>query len=121
MNQRPLAVTFVAWLLIAAGLIALTVHARELVSNLESESRRLADLLIPMAGLLPVAFGAFLLLGRGWARYLAVAYMAVIVALSFVDNWQKVVIHSILLALIAFGLFRRDAGVYFEQRKAAAD
>ena len=118
MNKRPIAVTFIAWLLIAAGLFAFAVHARELVVE---RPFHLGDLWIPVVELLLSVFGAFILLGHSWARWLAVAYLAVHVAISFFDSWQKVVGHVILLALVTFCLFRPDARVYFERRKPVAN
>jgi hypothetical protein len=115
-NKRPIAVTFIAWLLIAAGLLGFGVHARELVGH----RFHFVDLWIPLVDLLPSVFGVFILLGHSWARWLAVAYMAVHVGISFFDAWQKVAVHTVLFGLIAFALFRADARVYFERPKPAA-
>lgn len=118
MNKRPIAVTFIAWLLIAAGLFGFAAHAQGLVFG---QPFHFVDLWIPIVDLLPFAFGVFILLGQGWARWLAVAYMAVHVAISFFDSWQKVAMHVVLLALITFCLFRADARLYFERRKPVAN
>ena len=118
MNKRPIAVTAIAWLLIAAGLFGSAVHLREVVF---AQPFHFRDLWIPAVDLLlPVAFGTFILLGRGWARWLAVAFIAFHVAISFFDSWQKGAIHAVLLALIAFGLFGSEARLYFERRKQMA-
>ncbi|MBO0911738.1 MAG: hypothetical protein J2P13_08095, partial [Acidobacteria bacterium] len=82
MNKRPIAVTFIAWLLIAAGLFGFSVHAAGLVGR----SFHFGSLWIPLIDLLPSAFGSFILLGHSWARWLAVAYMAAHVGISFFDS-----------------------------------
>ena len=41
--------------------------------------------------------------------------MAFHVAISFFDSISKIVVHVLLLALIAYALFRRDASAYFQQ------
>jgi hypothetical protein len=113
-NGRPVPVTIVACLLIAAGVFGFAVHFREIVSQefVHAES------LWPLAVALPaVVAGAFVLLGKNWARWLGVAWMAFHVAISFLDSWQKVAVHFLFLALIAYGLFGADAGAYF--RKSA--
>jgi len=110
-NRRPIAVTVVAWLLIAAGIFGFAVHLRELLAQ---KIVHFEDLWIPIVGFLPTAAGAFILLGRNWARWLALAWMAFHVAISFFDSLQKVAVHVLLLALIAYSLFRRDSQAYFQ-------
>ena len=112
MNKRPLAVTGFAYLLIAAGIFGAAIHVRELVSG---KVFRWEDLWVPLLGLLPAVCGLFILLGHNWARWLAVAWMAVHVAISFFDSIEKVAVHIVLLALIAYALFRHDASAYFHQ------
>ena len=110
MNQRPLPVTLIAWLLIVTGVFGGAMHIRDLVSQ---RSLHLADLGIPLASLLAAVCGVFLLRGHHWARWFAVAWMAFHVAISLFDSWQKVAVHVVLLALFAYFLFREDAKAYF--------
>ncbi len=110
-KKRPIAVTIIAWLLIVAGVFGFTVHIRELLSQ---KPFHFQDLWIPIVGFLPAAIGVFILLGRNWARWLALAWMAFHVAISFFDSLQKVAVHVLLFVLIAYSLFRRDAKAYFQ-------
>lgn len=112
MNQRPLAVTFIAWLFLAAGIFGAAFHMRELVSQ---GLFRWEDLWAPLLGLVAAVAGIFLLLGHNWARWLAVAWMAFHVVISFFDSISKIAVHAVLLALIAYALFRRDSSAYFHQ------
>ena len=116
MNKRPPAVTFIACLFIAAGIFGAAIHMRELLSQ---RLFRWEDLWAPLLGLVAAVSGIFLLLGHNWARWLAVAWMAFHVAISFFDSISKIVIHALLLALIAYALFRRDARTYFQQPNQA--
>ena len=112
MNKRPVTVTVIACLLIAAGVLGFAVHIKELASQ---KLFHFEDLWIPIVAFLPAAFGVFILLGHNWARWLAVAWMAVHVAISFFDSIEKIAVHVLLLVLIAYALFRRDAAAYFEK------
>jgi hypothetical protein len=112
MNKRPLTVTIIAFLLIAAGVFGLAVHIRDLLSQ---KPFHFVDLWIPIVALLPAVFGVFILLGHSWARWLALAWMAFHVAISFFDSVEKVAVHLLLLALIAYCLFRAGARAYFHR------
>ena len=112
MNKRPPAVTFIACLFIAAGVFGAGMHLRELVSH---GLFGWEDLWAPLLSLVAAVAGVFILLGHNWARWLAVAWMAFHVAISFFDSISKIAVHAVLLALIAYALFRRDSSTYFQQ------
>ena len=114
MNKRPITVTMIAWLLILTGAFRFTHHFRELLSQ---KSFPVGDLWMPLVGLLSAVPGAFLLLGRNWARWLALALMIFQVAIMFGDSVQKVATHALLFSLIAYSLFRSDATAYFQQSR----
>lgn len=112
MNQRPVAVTLMACLLIAAGLFGLAVHFKETLAQRPFHSESLWIVAVP---LLALASGVFILLGHNWARWLALAWMAFHVAISFFNSLEKVVVHVLFFMLIAYSLFRRDARAFFER------
>jgi hypothetical protein len=112
MSKRPPAVTFIACVFIAAGVFGAVIHSRELVSE---RLFRWEDLWAPLLSLVAAVAGIFILLGHNWARWLAVAWMAFHVAISFFDSVSKIIVHAVLLALIAYALFRRDSSTYFQQ------
>lgn len=105
-----MAVTIMAWLLIGSGVFGFAVHLRDLLSQ---NLFHFADLWIPVVGLVPAVSGAFILLGHNWARWLALAWMAFHVVISFADSLRKVAVHVLLFVLIAYALFRSDAKAYF--------
>lgn len=109
-RKRPLAVTFIAWLLIAAGVLGFAGHLMEAISQ---TSFHFEDLWIPVISLLAAVSGVFMLLRHGWARWLGLGWMAFHVAISFFDSWRKVAVHVLLFALIAYILFNRETREYF--------
>lgn len=66
------------------------------------------DVLVELTEVLAIVCGVFLLLGKNWARWLAVAWMAFHVAISFPVVGQMLV-HLLFLAVIAWILFRANA------------
>src|ERR1700722_11541025 len=103
---RPIAVLLLSCLYIAVGTIGFVVNFPKLI-GLHHES-----IWIELTELLALIAGAFMFRGRNWARWLALVWMAFHIAISF-PVLRQVVIHSILLALIAWILFRPDARRYF--------
>lgn len=112
MRKRPLAVTIIAGLLIIVGVAGFAVHTKEIISN---GSFNFESIWIPVLSLLASVAGIFILLGRNWARWLALAWMAFHVAISFFDSWQKVTVHVVMFVLIACVLLYPAAGAYFHQ------
>ena len=61
-----------------------------------------------------IVTGVCLLLRLGWARWLAVAWMAFHVAIMF-SNPGKVAVHLVLCVLIAWALFRPESRGWFHK------
>jgi hypothetical protein len=106
--SRPIGVTIVASLYILVGAGGFAAHFPEL---LKARSDSIAIELTELAALVT---GVFLLRGQNWARWVACAWMAFHVAISF-PAISQVAVHSAFLALICWALFRRDASVYFRE------
>jgi hypothetical protein len=68
---------------------------------------------ITVLGAAAVVAGVFMLRGQNWARWLALLWMATHVVISAIHLMQGLLIHSLLLLLIAYFLFRREARKYF--------
>ena len=69
---------------------------------------------IELVRLLAILCGAFMLRGRNWARWLALAWMALHVAISFPAR-NQVAFHLVFLVVIAWLLFRPEAMQYFRE------
>jgi hypothetical protein len=107
--KRPLAVAVIAWLYVAVGCLGFLFHLRPI---LENRAVHWDDFMVESTELVALVAGVFLLRGAGWARWLAVIWMAFHVAISFPEI-QKVAVHGVMLVLIGYGLFWREAGDYF--------
>ena len=104
--RRPIGVLVVSVLYVAVGATAFVVNFPKLMA-LQPDS-----IWIELTELLAVIAGVFLFRGQNWARWLAVAWMAFHVAISF-PAVRLVAVHSILFALIAWVLFRADSRRFF--------
>jgi len=110
MSKRPLSVTVIGWLFVLAGVIGLAYHASDFVARRPLEY----DLVwVCFVRLLAILFGVFMLRDSNWARWGLIVWMAYHVILSGFHSVSKLVMHSVLLALIAYFLLRPAASAYF--------
>jgi uncharacterized membrane protein len=110
MKKRPITVTVISWILIAAGTIGLIYH---LFGVRLTQPFQYEFVWISAVRLLAVVSGAFMLSGMDWARWLAVAWIGFHFVLSFFHSLQEVVMHGLLFVLITYLLFRPEARTYF--------
>lgn len=116
MNKRPISVTIVAALYLMVGTVGFAVHGRDAVAR---HAFQYDDALIELTELIAIVCGAFLLQGRNWARWLALAWIGFHAAFSFFDSLQRGAVHSLFLVVIAYFLFRPDTGIYFQHSDEA--
>jgi hypothetical protein len=114
MNKRPYSVAAVGLLFVASGLLGLAYHLGEF-KRWHPFPYEL--LLISALRLVAIVGGVYVLRGRNWARWMAVAWMAFHVVLSAFHSVAQLVVHSVLLALIAGILFRAPATKYFVRKE----
>ena len=110
-NKRPLAITFLALLYLAVGLIGIVHHFPDLRVT---PGFHWEDVWIEATELLAILCGVFLLRSANWARWLAVAWIALHVVLSVFDNSHGLLVHSILAVGITWLLFRPESNHYFQ-------
>ena len=116
MNKRPISVTVIGCIFIAAGVIGFAYH----VSEFKPQRPFQYDLvLVSLVRLLAILGGVFVLRGKNWARWLLLAWIAFHVVLSAFHSLFELAVHGLLLAVIAYVLFRPPASAYF--RSAGAD
>jgi hypothetical protein len=108
MNKRPLSVTVIGWLFIAAGVAGLVYHAREFRTT-----RPVEYALVCFVRLLAVIGGAALLRGRDWARWLLLAWMTYHAVLSIFHTPAELAMHAALLVVIVYLLCRPAVAGYF--------
>ena len=115
MTRRPIAVTIIACLLLLVGVAGSIFHFRELGPH---EAFRGANIWIFVVEFVAIVCGAFLLRGQNWARWLAIAWIAFHVVISFFDSGRRVATHLVILLLFAYFLFRPEARAYFRGKEA---
>jgi len=104
--KRPLTVWAISCLYIVVGVLGFAYHLPQLLAH------RSDSIWVEFVRLLAIFIGIFMLLGYNWARWLAVAWMGFHVLISLPDYGQ-LVMHTMILALIVYGLFRFDAEQFF--------
>ena len=110
MNKRPLSVTVMGCIFIAAGVVGFAYHVTEF------KALRPFDyslILVCLVRLLAILGGVFALRGRNWARWLLLAWITYHVILSVFHSLPELITHSLLLVLVAYALFRPQASAYF--------
>jgi chromate transport protein ChrA len=105
--KRPLPVTILGCLFIVVGLAGFVYHLSE----------RPFDhwiVLISIVRIIAVVGGVFLLMGRNWARWLLLAWLAFHVVVSAFHSLPESVAHIVLLMVIGYALLRPPASTYFQ-------
>ena len=111
MNKRPISIMILASVYLMVGTVGFAVHFREILVR---HAFQYDDALVELTELVAIVCGVFLLQGRNWARWLALAWIASHTAFSVFDSLPKAAVHSLFLVLIAYFLFRPDARSYFQ-------
>ena len=115
MNRRPISVTVIGCIFIAAGVIGFAYH----VSEFKPQRPFQYDLVwVSLLRLLAIVGGVFVLRGKNWARWLLILWMAYHVVLSAFHSPVELAMHGLLLAVIAYVLFRARASDYFRSAGA---
>jgi hypothetical protein len=114
MKKRPLAVIIISGIYALAGIVGVAYHASELGPG-HPFTPEAAWVLLVRA--LAIVAGVFMFLGRDWARWLALAWMAFHVLLSAFHSVSELAMHALLLAAFTWFLSRPAASEFFNQRK----
>lgn len=103
LKNQPLAVIIIGFVMLAAGLVGVLYHATELRTN---EAIRYDVLWVLLVRALAIVAGVFLLLGKYWARWLTLAWMAFHVVVSMFHSVTEVLLHAAFLIVLAYFLLR---------------
>jgi hypothetical protein len=110
MSKRPLLVTIVGCVYIAAGAIGFAYHLAEITPQ---HPFRDDAIWIELIRLIAILSGVCVLRGRNWARWLALAWIAFHMALSAFHALPEFAVHALFCAAVAYSLFNPRAGRYF--------
>jgi hypothetical protein len=113
MIKRPLPVTLLACLYLIVGAVGFVGHFSDSLASPRD------GVWIELTELLAFVAGVFLLRAHNWARWLAVAWIAFHVVLSW-GAIQQLAIHCVFLVVIAWGLFYPASARYFRGAAASA-
>jgi hypothetical protein len=113
MRKRPLSVTVIGCLFVAAGVVGLAYHASEF-----RERPPFEYVLVCFVRLLAIISGVFMLRGSNWARWLLLAWIAYHVILSAFHTLSEFVTHGVLFAVVAYFLLRPRVRAYFRATRA---
>ena len=115
MNKRPLTITILACVLMAAGAIGIAYHLSDFNAKHPFEYESIWILLVRLTA---IVSGVFMLRASNWARWLSLAWIAFHLILSFFHSVREVAVHGLVFALFAYLLFRPEARAYFSQAGA---
>jgi hypothetical protein len=110
LSKRPVSILVLSCVYLLIGTAGFVAHFHDL--------RQPDGIWIELTELLAIVAGAFMLRGQNWARWLALAWMAFHVVLSF-GVLRELLIHSLIFAVIAWILFRPEVRRYFRGAEAA--
>ncbi len=110
MPKRPLSVTIIACLFAAAGLMGIVYHLKEFKPQ---HPFQYEIVWITLVRLLAVVAGVYMLLGKNWARWLALAWIAFHMVVSAFHSLPELAMHALFLAVFAYFLLRPAASEFF--------
>lgn len=118
--KRPVSVTVLSFIFIAAGATGLIYHLKDFRPQHPFQSE---VIWISLVRLLAVIGGIYMFLGRNWARWLCLGWLAFHVLISIARPIQDLAFHVVIFVAITILLLRRDASAYFRssKRDAAAE
>jgi hypothetical protein len=90
MNRRPLSVTVISWLFVAAGAIGLAYHLTEFKGQFEY-----GLVWVCIVRFLAIVSGLFMLRGSNWARWLLLVWIVYHVILSAFHSLSELAMHSL--------------------------
>jgi hypothetical protein len=91
-KTRPVAVTVIGWIFIAAGVVGLAYHATEFKAQRPFENDAV---LVCFVRLLAILGGVFMLRGKNWARWLLLVWITYHVILSAFHTVSELVMHRV--------------------------
>jgi hypothetical protein len=108
MRKRPVILTIFCILLILLGAVGFVGHFPAHRPPYHAD-----DFLPDLLELVLIAAAVFLLRGRNWARWLALAWITFHLAVSFYNSMGKVIAHTVILVIFVAILFNPPVNAWF--------
>jgi|SRR5437867_497752 len=112
MHKRPIAVTVISGLFLLAGAVGLAYHASECKLQVPF---RYELVWVCLLRVLAIVGAVFMFRGQNWARWLILIWLAYHVVLSAFHALPELIMHAVLLAVIAWFLFRPSVSAFFHR------
>jgi len=109
MANRPLSVTVICWVYLVTGAAGFIYHLGEF----RSLPFPLDTLWVELVRIAAVIAGWFMLSGRNWARWLALAWIAFHVVIGALHSVTQLIVHALFCIIIGYILFRPAAARFF--------
>ena len=109
-RKCPTSITILGWLYILVGVLGTAAHYEDFRMHKPIVNEFVG---ITVLGAAAVVAGILMLKGCGWARWLALVWIASHVVISAFHPLHELIIHCALLVLFSYLLFRRAAREYF--------
>jgi predicted cobalt transporter CbtA len=113
MNQRPLSITIISCIFIAAAALGLAHH---LVEFKLQHPFQYDVVWAGLVGLTAIVCGVFMFRGSNWARWLSLVWIAGHVVLGAFHSMHQLLAHGLLFAVFAYFLLRPQAAEYFHAK-----
>jgi uncharacterized membrane protein HdeD (DUF308 family) len=110
--KRPIAVTVIGCVFIAAGVMGVAYH----FSDKPFDGGAIALLAVRV---LAIVAGVYLLMGKNWARWVALGWMGFHVGVSAFHSVGEFAMHSVLMVVIGYFLVRPPGSEYFRGQGSA--
>ncbi len=113
--KRPLTVTLIGSLYIAAGIIGFVYH---LIAPSLSQFQQFLTLFL---WVLAITGGIFVLFRAKWARWILLVWITYHLIISFQHSTFEIIMHVIFFILTIYCLLQPNASKYFRNKKKEAD
>jgi len=110
-TKRPLSITIIGWIYIAVGAVGFAYHAPELTR----QPFQYEIVLVELLRLLAIVAGVYMLRGRNWSRWVALAWIALHVIVSVLNSLAQFAFHAVFFAILTYFLTRSTASRYFSK------
>jgi uncharacterized membrane protein HdeD (DUF308 family) len=107
--KRPVEVAILGWLFIIVGTVNLGYPLLKHPFDLWTVPASLV-------GVIAVVAGMFLLKGRGWSRWVLIAWLLFHVLVGAFISVSAALAHAALLIAVAYALLASPASMYFETK-----
>jgi hypothetical protein len=110
MKKRPWSVTILSCIFVLVGVTGVVFHSTEIKAPRPFPYDAVWAIGVSV---IAIVCGFYMLRANNWARCLSVAWLLFHVVVSAFHSRRELIMHSVLLAVFTYLLFRPEANAYF--------